>query len=84
MAKPPTQVCMPNQPQATKPRNKAGSFAPAVPNEARNNTGAGTPYFAPAWPFNIIGNMTMMLPKKIVNTACHHAIPSCIRPEASR
>ena len=43
MAAPPTQVWMPNQPQATSPRMRAGMFEPKVPNEARSNTGKGMP-----------------------------------------
>ena len=43
IAAPPTQVWMPNQPQATKPRINAGMFDPRVPKAARNNTGNGIP-----------------------------------------
>ena len=47
-AKPPIQVCMPNQPHATIARRIAGIFAPFVPKLALANTGNGIPYFAPA------------------------------------
>jgi cytosine/uracil/thiamine/allantoin permease len=36
-------VLIPNQPHATSARNKAGTLAPLVPNDARHNTGNGIP-----------------------------------------
>lgn len=43
MAPPPTQVWMPNHPQATSARMMEGTLAPQMPNEARASTGKGTP-----------------------------------------
>src|SRR4051812_29400059 len=74
---------MPNQPHATSARNSAGMLAPAVPNEARQNTGNGMPYLVPACAFRIIGTTTIALPKKIVSTACHQFIPPPISDDAS-
>src|SRR5689334_8599059 len=54
-----------------------------MPKEARQYTGNGIPYFVPAWAFRTIGKRTMVLPRKIVSTACHQLIPSAIRPDAS-
>ncbi len=55
MAEPPIQVWMPNQPQATRARKTAGTFAPRTPKEARTKTGNGMPYFAPAWALSSMG-----------------------------
>ena len=44
MAVPPIQVCIPNQPQATRARIMAGTLAPRTPNEERSSTGKGIPY----------------------------------------
>ena len=41
------------------------------------------PYFVPAWALRIIGIRTIVLPRKIVSTACHQFIPSTIKDEAS-
>src|SRR2546425_2095636 len=54
---------MPNQPQATKPRSSAATFAPYVPNEARTKTGNGIPYFAPTCELSSSGIVTMALPR---------------------
>ena len=43
MAKPPIQVWMPNQPQATMARSMAGMLAPKSPNDERVRTGKGMP-----------------------------------------
>ena len=51
IAPPPIQVWMPNQPQATPARIRAGRLAPKTPNDARAKTGYGMPYFVPAWLF---------------------------------
>ncbi len=83
IAEPPIQVCMPNQPHATMARKMAGIFAPFTPKLARANTGNGMPYFAPACPFNTIGTSTMVLPKKMVNMACHQFMPPSINELAS-
>src|SRR5437868_5207984 len=83
MAQPPIQVWMPNQPQATNARSNAGTFAPSKPNDDRQYTGNGMPYFVPAWALRIIGARTTRLPRKMVSTACHQFMPSSIIPEAS-
>src|SRR4051794_5203163 len=54
-----------------------------MPNEARQYTGNGMPYFVPAWAFRIIGRSTTELPRKMVSTACFQSIPSAIIEEAS-
>ena len=74
---------MPNQPQATRPRNSAGTFAPRVPNEARNSTGNGMPCLVPAWPTAIIGISTITFAIRIVPTASFQDMPSLTRPAAS-
>src|SRR5437870_3140733 len=74
---------MPNQPQATKARSKAGTFAPRMPNDARQYTGNGMPYLVPAWALSTMGISTMVLPRKMVNTACHQFMPSLISEDAS-
>ena len=43
IASPPIQVWMPNQPQATSARARAGMLAPRTPNEARARMGKGIP-----------------------------------------
>ena len=43
MAAPPIHVWIPNQPQATSARIRAGMFEPSVPKEARIKTGKGMP-----------------------------------------
>src|ERR671913_475769 len=43
MACPPIHVWMPNQPQATTDRIRAGTLDPWIPNEARASTGNGIP-----------------------------------------
>src|SRR3712207_2675980 len=47
-AAPPSQVWMPNQPQATSALAIAAKLAPRTPKEARTKTGKGTPYLVPA------------------------------------
>ena len=77
MACPPIQHWMPNQPQATRARITAGTFAPRTPNEARTNTGKGMPYFfAPACALRSMGTRTIRFPNRIVPTACHQLIPA--------
>ena len=83
MALPPIHVWMPNQPHATSARSSAGTFAPRVPNAARQNTGNGMPYFVPAWALSTIGSSTMRLPRKIVRTACDQFMPPPMSDEAS-
>src|SRR5580700_617309 len=83
MAQPPIHVWMPNQPQATNARSNAGMFAPRTPNDARQYTGKGMPYFVPAWALRIMGSSTMALPKKIVSTASYQFMPSEMSEEAS-
>ena len=41
------------------------------------------PYLVPACAFKTIGIRTIVLPRKIVRTACHQFIPSSISDEAS-
>ncbi len=82
-ASPPMKVWMPNHPHATIARRMAGMLAPLVPNEARARTGNGMPYLVPGWAFSRIGIRTMMLPRPIVNSACHQFIPAASNPPAS-
>src|SRR5829696_5309163 len=83
-AAPPSQVCIPNQPQATSALAIAAKFAPLTPNEARTKTGKGTPYLVPAWAFRSIGTRTIRFPRPMVKSACHQFIPAAIRVEARR
>src|SRR4051812_27728963 len=76
-------VWMPNHPHATTARNTAATLAPAVPNEARANTGNGMPYLVPGCAFNRMGTSTMRLPRPMVNSACHQLMPVATRPPAS-
>ena len=48
----------------------AGTFAPRTPNDARQSTGNEIPYRVPAWAFSTIGMRTMVLPSRIVKSAC--------------
>jgi hypothetical protein len=82
VARPPIQVWIPNQPQATRARAIAAKFAPRTPNEERTKTGNGTPYLVPAWALRSIGIRTRTLPKEMVNNACHQFIPAAMRPDA--
>src|SRR5918992_5349847 len=82
VARPPIQVCIPNQPQATRARAIAAKFAPRTPNEERTKTGNGTPYLVPAWALRSIGIRTRTLPREMVRSACHQFIPEAMRPEA--
>ena len=82
-ARPPIQVWIPNQPQATIARRTAGRLAPRTPKLARQSTGNGTPYLVPACAFSTIGTSTIVLPSRMVTIACHQFIPCCMRPEAS-
>ena len=75
IAEPPIQVWMPNQPQATPARMRAGRLAPKTPNDARAKTGYGMPYLVPAWLFSSIGTRTMMFASMIVKIAWYHAMP---------
>ena len=61
----------------------AGRFEPAVPYAARANTGKGMPYFVPGCEFRRIGTSTIVLPRRIVKSACFQSIPLFMRPEAS-
>jgi hypothetical protein len=73
---------IPNQPHAISARISAGRFEPAVPYAARASTGNGMPYFVPGCEFKRIGASTMMLPSRIVSSACHQLMPAAIRPDA--
>jgi hypothetical protein len=81
-ARPPIQVCIPNQPHATSARAIAAKLAPLTPKEALTKTGKGMPYLVPAWAFKSIGTRTSRLPSEIVNNACHQFIPAAISPAA--
>ena len=54
-----------------------------MPNEARQNTGNGMPYFVPASALRIIGITTTRLPRKIVTMACDQFIPPPMSDDAS-
>ena len=41
------------------------------------------PYFVPAWALSTIGTNTIVLPRKMVSTACHQLMPSVMSEEAS-
>src|SRR3954470_22534315 len=82
-ASPPIHAWMPNQPQATSARISAGTFDPKVPYAARANTGNGMPYLVPGCEFNRIGARTMVLPSRIVISACDQFMPDAINPDAS-
>ncbi len=43
IAMPPNKVWMPNQPQATSARIRAGTLDPTMPKDERNTTGQGIP-----------------------------------------
>ncbi len=82
-AEPPIQVWMPNQPQATPARRRAGMLDPSVPKLARTSTGKGMPNFVPGTAFRIIGISTMTFPSITVKTACQALMPPATRPAAS-
>src|SRR5436190_2645007 len=82
-ASPPIHVWMPNHPQATSARISAGTFDPSVPYAARANTGNGMPYFVPGCELSRMGTSTIVLPSRIVTSACDQFIPADISPEAS-
>src|SRR5688572_18817284 len=79
----PSQVWMPNHPQATTARSIAGMFAPTVPKLDRSSTGKLTPYLVPAWALRHMGISTIVLPSRMVIIACHHVMPASIIPPAS-
>src|SRR4051794_30876830 len=74
---------MPNHPHATIARSIAGTFAPRTPKLARHSTGNDNPYFVPACALRIIGTSTIVLPRRMVNIACHHVMPCAMSPDAS-
>ena len=82
-ASPPIQAWMPNQPHATRARISAGTFDPSVPYAARANTGNGIPYFVPGCELRRIGMRTIVLPSRIVASACDQFMPADINPDAS-
>ena len=81
-ARPPIQVCMPNQPQATSALAIAAKLAPLTPKDALTKTGKGMPYLVPAWAFRSMGTRTSRLPSEIVKSACHQFIPAAMSPAA--
>src|SRR5829696_8442409 len=83
-AAPPSQVCIPNLPQATSALAIAAKLAPLTPKEALTKTGNGTPYLVPAWAFRSMGIRTRTLPSEMVSSACHQFIPAAMRPAANR
>src|SRR6266566_4159538 len=82
-ASPPIQAWMPNQPHATSARINAGTFDPSAPYAARANTGKGIPYFVPGCELSRIGMRTIVLPRRIVISACDQFMPDAISPDAS-
>src|SRR5437870_9459178 len=80
---PPIQAWMPNHPQATMARMRAGRFEPNVPYAARAKTGKGMPYFVPGWELRRMGTSTMLLPRRMVISACHQFIPAPISADES-
>src|SRR6058998_1637212 len=80
---PPIQAWMPNHPQATMARMMAGRFEPTVPYAARAKTGKGMPYFVPGWELRRMGTRTMLLPRRMVISACHQFMPAPISPDES-
>ena len=82
-ASPPIHAWMPNQPHATSARISAGTFDPSVPYAARAKTGNGMPYLVPGCEFSRIGTRTMVLPSRMVNSACFQLMPDAIKPDAS-
>jgi hypothetical protein len=73
---------MPNQPQATNARSRAGTFAPRTPKGARANTGNGIPYLVPAWLLSSIGTRTIRLPSAMTMMAWYQAMPRATSPAA--
>src|SRR5215470_7095565 len=82
-ASPPIHAWMPNQPHATSARISAGTFDPNVPYAARAKTGKVIPYFVPGCELSRIGTRTMVLPSRIVTSACAQLMPDAINPDAS-
>src|SRR5213593_1243785 len=82
-ASPPIHAWMPNQPHATSARISAGTFDPNAPYAARANTGNGMPYFVPGCELSRIGTSTIVLPSRIVTSACAQLIPEAMRLDAS-
>src|SRR5438128_11315352 len=82
-ASPPIHAWMPNHPHATRARISAGTFDPNVPYAARANTGNGIPYFVPGCEFSRIGTRTIVLPARMVTSACDQFMPAAISPDAS-
>src|SRR5436309_2942325 len=82
-ASPPIHAWIPNQPHATSARIRAGTFDPSVPYAARANTGNGMPYLVPGCELRRIGTRTIVLPRRIVTSACDQFMPADIRPDAS-
>src|SRR6266581_7411859 len=77
-ASPPIHAWMPNQPQATSARISAGTLDPRVPYAARAKTGNGMPYLVPGCELSRIGTITIVLPSRIVTSACDQLIPAAI------
>src|SRR5262245_39931599 len=82
-ASPPIHAWMPNHPHATSALISAGTLDPNVPYAARANTGNGMPYFVPGCELSRIGIRTIVLPSRIVTSACDQFMPDAMSPEAS-
>src|SRR5438132_3210466 len=82
-ASPPIHAWMPNQPHATSARISAGTFDPNVPYAARANTGNVMPYFVPGCELSRMGARTIVLPSRMVTSACDQLMPDAINPDAS-
>src|ERR1700737_3781347 len=61
----------------------AGTFAPAVPKDARASTGKGIPYLVPGCAFSKIGQRTIRFPRPMVSNASPQFIPTATKPPAS-
>src|SRR5579862_8314243 len=75
-ASPPIHAWMPNHPHATSARIRAGTFDPSVPYAARAKTGNGMPYLVPGCELSRIGARTIVLPRRIVKSACDQLMPA--------
>ena len=75
-ASPPIQAWMPNQPQATSARMQRRQVRRRWCRRRRGrSTGNGMPYFVPGCEFSRIGISTIVLPSRIVKSACHQFMP---------
>jgi hypothetical protein len=75
---------MPNHPHPTTALNKAGSFAPCIPNAPRTSTGKGAPYFVPICAEASKGIVTKTLAKKTHHAASETEAPKPAKHAAKR